>query len=220
MAITDARQYHHDLVHFLRADVAYTDDDVAVSLGWLPANATVIDAGMAVSTAFNAGTSNVLDLGFRNAGDGTADDTDEFATDSRLAPSALSRLMSWQLRLCTSPKAPKSWPPRPSPGRLQRRALAWRLSRTSSTTRKETRDAEERQADQGNPGRQRRKRQGRLQVRRRQIIQARAAERSPVATPSLAELYERKYGKPPHHRMKPETIARKIKDADCQSDSR
>ena len=37
-----------------------------------------------MTTAFNAGTANVLDIGFRNAGDGTADDLDEFATDLAL----------------------------------------------------------------------------------------------------------------------------------------
>ncbi len=89
MAVTDGKQYHHDLVHFLRADVAYTDDDTAVSLGWLPGGATVVAAGIAVTTAFNAGTGNVLDLGFRNAGDGTADDTDEFATDLALGTAGL-----------------------------------------------------------------------------------------------------------------------------------
>ena len=84
MSVQTGKQYHQDLVHFLRADVVFGDDDTAVSLGWLPSGATVIDGGVVVTTAFNAGTGNVMDLGFRNAGDGTADDVDEFATDLAL----------------------------------------------------------------------------------------------------------------------------------------
>lgn len=78
------QQFHHNLTHFLRADIVFGDDGNEVSLGWVPDNATVIRGGVIVTTAFNAGTSNVADLGFRNAGDGTADDLDEFATDLAL----------------------------------------------------------------------------------------------------------------------------------------
>lgn len=84
MSVLSGQQYHTNQVHYLRASVVFGDDDTAVSLGWLPAGAVVIDGGVVVTTAFNAGTGNVLDLGFRNAGDGTADDADEFATDLAL----------------------------------------------------------------------------------------------------------------------------------------
>lgn len=84
MTVQAGTQYHTNQVHFLRADVVFGDDGSAISLGWVPAGATVLRGGVVVTTAFNAGTSNVCDLGFRNAGDGTADDTDEFATDLAL----------------------------------------------------------------------------------------------------------------------------------------
>lgn len=80
MSIYDGQCYHQNMVHYLRADVVFGDDDTAVSMGWLPKNATVIRGGVVVTTAFNAGTGNVMDMGFRNAGDGTADDVDEFAS--------------------------------------------------------------------------------------------------------------------------------------------
>lgn len=79
MSVFDGKAYHTDQVHYLVADIAYTDG--TVSLGWLPKEALVIDASINVTTAFNAGTNDLVDIGFRNAGDGTADDVDEFATD-------------------------------------------------------------------------------------------------------------------------------------------
>ena len=84
MTVDTGKQYHTDQVHFLRLAISYTDNGSTVSMGWIPAGATVIDGGVVVTTAFNGDTTNTLDLGFRNAGDGTADDTDEFATDLAL----------------------------------------------------------------------------------------------------------------------------------------
>lgn len=56
-------------------------------------------------------------------------------------------------------------------------------------------------------------------MRRRQIINARAAKKQRLAAiPDIpkeeapVEIYTRMFGKPPHHRMKPETILEKIKD--------
>jgi hypothetical protein len=82
--INSGKQFHQDLVHFLRKEVVFGDDGTTLSMGWLPSGASVIDGAVNVTTAFNAGTTNVCDIGFRNAGDGTADDTDEFATDLAL----------------------------------------------------------------------------------------------------------------------------------------
>ena len=78
MAITDGKAYHTDQVHYLVADITFADS--TVSLGWLPKEALVIDASINVTTAFNAGTNDLVSIGFRNAGDGTSDDVDEFAT--------------------------------------------------------------------------------------------------------------------------------------------
>lgn len=84
MSVLDAQQYHSNQVHYLRATVVFGDDGSVVSLGWVPAKAAIVRGGGVVSTAFNAGTSNVLSIGFRNAGDGTSDDDDEFATNIAL----------------------------------------------------------------------------------------------------------------------------------------
>lgn len=80
MSVLDAQEYHTNQVHFLRATVAYGDDGTAVSLGWVPAGAALVRGGAVVSTAFDAGTTNTLNVGFRNAGDGTSDDDNEYAS--------------------------------------------------------------------------------------------------------------------------------------------
>ena len=80
MSIFDAQQYHQNMVHFLSETVSFADDGTAKSLGWVPAGASILRGGAVVSTAFNAGTTNTLNIGFRNAGDGTADDVDEYAS--------------------------------------------------------------------------------------------------------------------------------------------
>ena len=74
---TKGRRYHTAQTHYLRADISYTDDGTAVTVGHLPPGAIVVGAGVVVSTAFNAGTGNVLDIG-------TSDDGDGFATDLAL----------------------------------------------------------------------------------------------------------------------------------------
>lgn len=79
MSVNDAQAYHTNQVHYLVTDIAYSDSS-AVSLGWIPANAVVIEVGINVTTAFNAGTNDLIDIGYRNAGDATSDDVDEFAT--------------------------------------------------------------------------------------------------------------------------------------------
>jgi hypothetical protein len=77
-AATQARQYHTSQVHYLRKAIAYTDGATAViTVGVIPAGATVIRGGVVVTTAFNAGTTNVLDIG-------TSADDDGFATDLAL----------------------------------------------------------------------------------------------------------------------------------------
>ena len=80
MTVNTGQQFHHNLVHFLRTQVTFEDDGSTLSLGWVPAEASILRGGVVVSTAFDSGTSDVLDIGFRNAGDGTSDDADEYAT--------------------------------------------------------------------------------------------------------------------------------------------
>jgi hypothetical protein len=71
---TTGLQYQTKQTHFLRKDVSYTDDGTTVTVGKLPPGAIVVGAGVVVSTAFNAGTSNVLDIGTSGDGDGFATD--------------------------------------------------------------------------------------------------------------------------------------------------
>lgn len=85
MSVNDAQQYHQNMVHYLRKDFTFADAGSTLSMGWLPAGAVVIGGGVVVSTAFNSGTSDVVDLGYRNSAEsGTSDDTDEWMTDGNL----------------------------------------------------------------------------------------------------------------------------------------
>ena len=75
----EPRQYHTQQVHYLRKTIAYTDDDVEVTVGVIPSGSLILKpaSGVHVTTAFNAGTANVLDIG-------TSADPDAFATDLAL----------------------------------------------------------------------------------------------------------------------------------------
>lgn len=79
---TNARQYSQQMVHYLRKTLSYTDNGSEVTIGWIPSGALILSpiSGVRVSTAFNAGSGNVLDIG-ANTGN---DDPDEFATDLAL----------------------------------------------------------------------------------------------------------------------------------------
>ena len=71
---TTGKRYHTDQTHFLRKEVTFSDNGSTVTVGKLPPGAIVVSAGVIVSTAFNAGTSNVLDIGTSGDGDGFATD--------------------------------------------------------------------------------------------------------------------------------------------------
>lgn len=75
---TNARLYHTHQVHYLRRAISFSDGASAVlNVGTIPAGSTVIRGGVVVTTAFNAGSGNVLDIG-------TSADDDGFATDLAL----------------------------------------------------------------------------------------------------------------------------------------
>ena len=80
MTVNSAQQYHLNVVHVLRKNITFADMGDTVSLGWVPAGAVVSNAYIVVDTAFNSGTTATANMGFRNAGDGTSDDVDEFMT--------------------------------------------------------------------------------------------------------------------------------------------
>lgn len=62
---TAARQYHMQLVHYLRFTVNYNDPGIATGnvKQTLPAGAVVIGTDVLIQTAFNAATTNVLSIG-------------------------------------------------------------------------------------------------------------------------------------------------------------
>lgn len=74
-----ARQFHTQQVHYLRKSIVYGNNGSAVTVGVIPAGALILKAssGVHVTAAFNAGTSNVLDIG-------TSADDDLFGTDLAL----------------------------------------------------------------------------------------------------------------------------------------
>ena len=80
---TTARQSQVQAIHYLRRNVVFGDNGIARTVGIIPAGSQIIQAlsGVYVTTAFNAGTTNVLDIGT------TADD-DVYATDLALGTRA------------------------------------------------------------------------------------------------------------------------------------
>lgn len=63
--MTVAREYHTSQVHYLRKTVALADltSATAVVIGTVPEGAIVADAYAVVTTAFDSGTSDLLDMG-------------------------------------------------------------------------------------------------------------------------------------------------------------
>jgi hypothetical protein len=67
-----ARVFASQQVHYFRRRIIFSETGT-LTLGVIPAGAVVINAGVVVTTSFNAGTANTLDIG-------TSADTDGFAT--------------------------------------------------------------------------------------------------------------------------------------------
>ena len=70
---SQARVYHTNQIHYLRRDLTFSDTGVK-TVGVLPAGAIVVSAGVVVGTAWNSGTTDVLDIGTSGDGDGFATD--------------------------------------------------------------------------------------------------------------------------------------------------
>lgn len=81
---TPARNDLYQDIQYLRKDFTYLDNSKVLTVGTLPAGTVILKAvsGVNVSTVFNAGTGNVLDIGT------TADD-DLFGTDLALGTAGL-----------------------------------------------------------------------------------------------------------------------------------
>ena len=86
MAVTTARQYHQTMTHFLRKTISYTDDGSEITVGKIPANSVINKAssGVHVTTAFNAASTNQLDIGTNGGDTGASDDPDLFGTNLAL----------------------------------------------------------------------------------------------------------------------------------------
>ncbi len=73
------RQLQQHTTHFFRKNFVFSDTTaVAQTLGVLPPGAIIVNAGVVVTTAFNHGTNNLLDIG-------TSSDDDGLATNLSLA---------------------------------------------------------------------------------------------------------------------------------------
>ncbi|MBK9073352.1 MAG: hypothetical protein IPL79_20495 [Myxococcales bacterium] len=79
------QMYHTNQVHYFARTFSYTDDGSVLTLGTMPPGACVLEAGVHVHTAFNSGSTNVLDIG-------TSADDDGFATD--LALGTIGRIVA------------------------------------------------------------------------------------------------------------------------------
>lgn len=76
---TVARQPHTQVISYLRKGFTYADDGTVLTVGVLPAGAVILKpiSGVHVKTVFNAGSTNVLDVG-------TSANDDLFGTDLSL----------------------------------------------------------------------------------------------------------------------------------------
>lgn len=65
MPANNARSYHTQQTHYLRRRVRFNDAGIGAGalLGTLPAGAMIVGQHVRVSTAFNAGTTNALNVG-------------------------------------------------------------------------------------------------------------------------------------------------------------
>lgn len=86
MAVTTARQYHTQQVHYLRKTISYTDNGSEVEVGRVPAGALIKkeSSGVHITTAFNASAGNVLQLGTNGGDTDASDDPNVFGTSLAL----------------------------------------------------------------------------------------------------------------------------------------
>ena len=75
---TVARQFHTAQVHYLRKKITYAVENTAITIGVIPAYASVIGGGVHVLTAFYDTGTDTLDVGFRDGS--STDDPNAYAT--------------------------------------------------------------------------------------------------------------------------------------------
>ncbi len=72
----NARQLPWQVVHTLRKNITYATENTSITIGKIPAGASVIGGGVHVKTAFNDSGTDTLDVGFV----GSTTDADGYAT--------------------------------------------------------------------------------------------------------------------------------------------
>jgi hypothetical protein len=90
MAKPTPRQYQHQMAHYIRKDVNYNDTNVSTGIlaGTLPAGAIITSTSVLITTAFNAGSTNVLTVGGNSSSYNdivASSDVDETATGITLS---------------------------------------------------------------------------------------------------------------------------------------
>lgn len=78
--VNAGQQFHTNQVHYLVANITNASA-ATVSLGWLPAGAGVIGAGIFINAAWSGTGNEEVDLGYRNSQEGhgsSGADTDAF----------------------------------------------------------------------------------------------------------------------------------------------
>lgn len=80
-AASTARQNTTQQTNYLRKRITFADFGTVVTVGKIPAGASVIGGGVHVITAFNSSGTDLLDVGFI----GSTTDDDAYATDLSLA---------------------------------------------------------------------------------------------------------------------------------------
>lgn len=112
-----ARNDGSQSIQYLRKKISYlTGIAAVVSVGTIPAGGIVLRGGVVVTTAFNAGSTNVLDIGTSADDDGFATDlalgtigviaADEMATTNDMGPSTSDISVTATLALTgTAPSA-------------------------------------------------------------------------------------------------------------------
>lgn len=77
---TTARDFHKQMIHYLRKDFTFSDAGKVLTLGTIPGGSVLLKqvSGVIVHVAFTAGTNKQIDIG-------TTDNDDLYGTDMSLA---------------------------------------------------------------------------------------------------------------------------------------
>lgn len=80
-----AQSYHQSMVHYLRKTITPADNGKQVSLGKIPEDSIIVEAGAMVAVRFNDTGTDTLDIGTMLDSDGIATDLDVSAVGLKKA---------------------------------------------------------------------------------------------------------------------------------------